>query len=176
MNILFSHHVKTGGTSVVDMLRLKFPETPHNHNILPTYLQIKKQKIDFSFATVRNPYDEFLDKYNYFDVINNKFKNINLFLDAIEKDGFRISGVPFLYLIPQHHYVINETYSVDDLIKIESFDVDCKRIINDKLGIDTDILHSNKTKNIKFKKLTNSQKERVYNIYEKDFSLLGYKK
>lgn len=173
-NIRFSHSVKTGGTSIVHMLRSAGLIVPHTHRPLPSLAQVKEQGIDFSFATVRNPYDWFLGKYNYFKRINEKYTSVNKFLNALEK-GMRKTDAPILWLVPQHVHVKNDTYEVDEIIRVENFEEDCKRVFG-KMGLDIPVLHKNKTKTKKVKTLTTKQKERIYKLYEKDFVLLGYEK
>ena len=55
--IRFSHATKTGGSSVERAIKTVYKDIKHNHKPLCTYAQANKQGIEYSFATVRNPYD-----------------------------------------------------------------------------------------------------------------------
>lgn len=168
--IRFSHPTKTGGSSVEKAIKTKYDYIVHNHKPLCTKAQANKQGIDFSFATVRNPYDRVLDMYNYFPKLKDNY-TLNQFVKKLTKGEFKK-----VWFLAQHYYVENNDYKVDDMLRIESFEEDWDRIIKKKLGIDMEMLHVNKTKEIKAKKLTKNQKELVYNYYKKDFELLGYEK
>ena len=82
MKVRYSHRAKTGGSSIVKALRTKWEDTPHTHRVLLSRDQVKQQGIDFSFATVRHPYEIVLDTYNYFKRINKNF-SLNEFITLL---------------------------------------------------------------------------------------------
>ncbi len=163
----------------------------HNHRPLCTKKQAEHQGIEFSFTTVRNPYDRVMDMYNYFKekgeeykklrkknkktisrkVFSDKFKSFDDFLSKL-CNGELSSN----WYLPQHFYVQYKDYKVDAILRIESFQEDWDRVIKGELGLDIDMIHANKTTKKEITSLTDSQKDMIYKYYEKDFILLGYSK
>ena len=108
--------------------------------------------------------------YNFFKRVHEN-KSLEQFIDELTT-GKLIN--PWFY--PQHRYIKSKDYQVNDIIRIESFEEDWNRVIKETLGIDIDMLHVNKTKEVKVDTLTLDQKERVYEYYKEDFIVLGYDK
>lgn len=171
MKIRFSHPTKTGGSSVVQAMRTVSPKFKHTHRILLTKVQAEKQGIDFSFATVRHPESRFISTYNYFKDLH-KY-SVDDFLSSILKGN---SVGKKIHYVPQHLYVVNNTYEVDDIIRMESYDEDWNRVINNKIGIEVKPIHFNKTEKKLITQLTSKQRDVVYDIYKEDYKLLGYKR
>ena len=170
MKIRFSHPTKTGGSSVQKIVKEKYEYVTHNHKPLCTYAQVVSQEIEFSFATIRNPYERVISMYNYFSIIHKDY-SLNEFINNLVSPSLNR-----LWLLPQHYYVENATYKVDDIIRFESYEDDWKRIIQQTLGIKKEPIHVNQTKTKLITNLKGQQKEKVYEFYKKDFDLLGYDK
>ncbi len=168
-NYIFLHPTKTGGTSVASALKQYSGSKCH----LPingfTVNKKKSYKNALVFATCRNPYDRVLSMYNYFGFL--KGTSFDDFLKMLKKNHLR--NVP---LYPQHLYVERGAFKVDELIRIESFEEDWKRVINGKLKITRSVIKENVTGNKRKIELLSSEKEIIYKIYEKDFKLLKYSK
>lgn len=169
-NIRFPHATKCAGISIEKALQTKYSYIQHSHRPLCSLEQAKYQKIDYSFTSVRNPYDRALDMYNYFYDLHNNY-TVTEFLEELTNGNLKK-----IWYAPQHIYVQNGDFKVDDIIRVEDMESGWDRIIKDTLGIDIDMLHINPTKNVLVKRLTKKEKEMVYDHYKEDFKLLEYKK
>ena len=144
----------------------------------------------FIFTIIRNPYDRVLSLYkNWFT----KYKTLDLFLNEIEKldlDNYQHNGIvterkDFNYknmtsnlkdikyfVLPQYYFIDNnENYKVN-IIKYEKFEI-LNKIL--KLKPKFKLKFKKKKKNNK-KNLTQSQKNKIYNIYKIDFDKFNFAK
>ena len=135
----------------------------------------------FKFAFVRNPFDRLASCYRHV-IQKGSLQNIqdnpnfyremsfNDFVDAILK--IQVSDMD-IHFRPQYTF-IPET--PDFLGKFENIEEDFK-IICEKIGIQCELLHQNKTDKIDFKKYyIKPIAEKVLKIYKKDFELFNYQK
>jgi hypothetical protein len=153
-----------------------------------------KEMIKFEFLTdkdseiftiIRNPYDRIISLHkNWF----NKYNTLDEFLDkliSMKLDDYPFNGIEtekknFDYLnmtdniddikyfvLPQYYYITqdNNDYSVD-VIKYEDMEK-----LNQKYGINLKYNNTQNTYNF-----TDSQREKIYNIYRKDFENFNYEK
>ncbi len=146
---------------------------------------------DKNFAIVRNPYDRAISLFNWWGG-SKRFTNFNNFLDTLEKmdlnnythEGIITENLNFNYknmtdniheckyhFIPQYKYVCDDN---GDKI-VNTFNFGNMQTLNEYLGINNIHFHFNgRSNNLKI--LTEYQKDRIYNIYRKDFELFGYDK
>lgn len=140
----------------------------------------------YIFTVIRNPYDRVISLYkNWF----NKYKTLDLFLDELEKlglDDYQHNGIItknkfFNYLnmtskladikyftLPQYYYIINnEDYKVN-IIKYDEIET-----LNKILKLN---LKFKPNKEISKNVLTESQKNKIYNIYKIDFDKFNFTK
>jgi len=68
------------------------------------------------------------------------------------------------FVLPQYYYIINDKNLNIDIIKFENLE-----ILNEKIKIECNFINNEKKNN-----LTNEQKEKIYNIYKKDFEYFNY--
>lgn len=152
---IFLHPTKTGGTSVINVLNLKKNHRPlHN----------KMGRGFFKFTTVRNPYERVISLYYFLK--HYETETMDDFLSQLDQLKFHIN------YLPQHKYThINGRQYVDKIFKLENLKTEFKEVFK------KDLIHINKSPVQQDKlKLTEDQKEKIYNIYRKDFELLNYKK
>ena len=200
-NIIFFHPGKTGGSSILHELKdLHLPKNfslnpkEENFNIMygwsqkyKIYLQhadlffYNKIGIDFkkynTIVSIRRPYERILsafyynnlsEKYIFEDFIKNYLKKIGI-------ENFFAKGHSINHFCPQISYFTDKNYQVSNIVKLENFQNDCK-----KIGL-IGKYHYSKTKcsNI-FKDYMDAYdqktKDIVYNLYKEEFLLFDYKK
>ena len=184
---IFIHIPKTGGSSIE--LALGLMKTTNGFGIHKnkaqqhfTWADYKKKfnrvfDISFKFSVCRNPYDRLISDYYWLPV--NAFTNgktIDEFIDyceSIVKKGKYNDGIYADHSMPQYKYIFNENNKlmVNKLFRFENF-----REIEEYLKNNFNISEVPKIHACicdEKVKLTDQQKDRVYNIYRKDFELLG---
>jgi hypothetical protein len=127
-----------------------------------------------NFTVVRNPYDRFISMFkdtqrrhdHFFRKNRNvKIKTIDDLISFIENTPDEIREVHFRSqssFISRHDVVLPEfVFDITNTVKIQEF-------LNVRMS------HMNLIKSDT--QLTPSQKKRIYDIYQKDFKLLGYEK
>ena len=163
---------------------------PFYHLTSKHMINIFKQKYlsSFSFSVVRNPYSLILSWYNEhrkdrYEKSIRDFYNISL-------DEWINKGCPTHWrhfnFNPLHQYkwICNENDEllVSYLIRIENYDEDIKFVYENlkqylpkDVTIDT-IMKTRRNESNKTQKLTETQKNKIYNIFIKDFELFNYLK
>lgn len=140
----------------------------------------------YKFSVVRNPYTKILSEFSW------KYKfEFNSEAKTYSDQDHKILFDRFLYKIEmgklktmrvysQHKYLYDDlgNLMVDDIIRFENFEEDCKKIFK-KMGVECEkIIHKNKAK-VELNKnllLDEKNKERIYNLYKIDFDTFGYQK
>lgn len=122
----------------------------------------------FVFTSCRNPYTRFVSSYNAFA---KDPRDINKYLD--EEGVERLLRVRFFPFLPQHAYMYKDGKKlVDYIIRFEKLK-EGWAYVQKKLGIKRKLPHIGKTKKVK---LSDKNKDIVYEIYKEDFELLGYER
>ena len=193
--IILLHPGKTGGTSIEHTLRdlylpgLKLESKVSDRKIMFGYDKEYKcylQHADLrlysilgvpykeykTICTVRNPYMRLLSCY-YYNGKSNKFEFEDFVLNHLPDMLARTNTAKHSsgHFCPQYYHA----YEADEIIKLEKFESDCKRV-----GLDVKY-HYSKTTGMKkhtnpMDMYTKKMKDVVYSLYKEDFTLLGYKK
>lgn len=166
-NIIFLQPTKTGSSSVLEGLsKLKIRK---NHEPI-TCGNISKVKEDntYSFLTVRHPYTRALSMYNFFGMFEGKC--FDYFLEYIKNNQDN------RLFTSQHRYYKFGTFTVDGIIKLETFDQDWEKILNKELELSVKPIHVNKDVRNTKKSLTKKEKDFIYELYREDFKIFNYKR
>ena len=128
----------------------------------------------FSFAVVRNPFNRIISEYFY---INKSFegKPINNFNENQFNTWLDTNLIKFDidHKLPQSSFL---DVPVDMVLKLENIDEDFKKL-NKVLGTNFKMDHTNKStvnKNKIVESLSKDTKDKIYNIFKKDFENFGY--
>ena len=132
-------------------------------NINPTFLK------DIIVTIVRHPYTRVHSLYKYFK----KHDNIDDFLDMLEN-----GRIESYFYQQQYKYLYNNNSLIDcDIIRFEHFTEDFN-LFKKKYNLNIKNIFNEKLQKNKFEKVTNSltdkQKQRIKNLYKKDFELFNY--
>ena len=176
---LYIHIPKTGGTS----FRNAFDNIIYIEHQTALSHEYKKQKMK-KVTIVRNPYERCLSAYlflkkggmkndtdiNYQEMIT-KYQNFKEFLRDLKGLMHEI-----IHFIPQHKFIEDESgILVDHILHLENIESDVKQLCN-KMKIDTcSIRKENTNKHKHYKTYYDKESQNiVYNLYKRDFELLGY--
>ncbi len=191
--IIFIHIPKCGGTSIEFAFDLKTPKDGYgikNRKAMQHYLwhDYKRELGDkifnnyFKFAIVRNPYTRFISEYYWCSIskIGNKGgQSIDSFITyckgIVDKRQYNKTA-HHDHFMPQYLYVYddNDSLKVNKLFKYENYQAVQKFMLN---KYNVKVGHVMKGKYDKNKViLTQSQKDRIYEIYKQDFIRFGYQK
>lgn len=191
---IFIHIPRTGGTTVETSMNLLFrpcgygTDPQNKKKAMQHYLWFDYKKKfglvyekTFRFSICRNPYDRLLSEYYWCRMkgIGHKSgQSINEFISFCEKmvtENNYTNSVLDDHFIPQHKYLYddNDNLMVDRVFRFENF-----KEIEEYLVTHHEAQPFKKINESKEEKLELSpeQKERIYNIYKKDFDLFGYAK
>jgi len=195
-NIIYMHPGKTGGTSIEHFLKNKYLNNKKlnakvsDQDIMFGYSEKYKfylQHADLRFyanfinknlkkyttiTSVRNPYDRLVSCY-FYNGKDKKFTFEDFVLNHLEKHITPNKNYAINHFCPQINFIKYNDYTVNKIIKFESFIEDCK-----KCGLD---IKQKLSKTIKRKKdyniyYNNKTKDIVYNLYKEDFEYLNYNK
>jgi len=193
--LCFIHIPKTGGTGIE--LQLKIMHKKYNlwgihkgrarqHYLWFEYKNILKNDYEnfLKFALIRNPYSRFISEYYYNDDFG--FKNKQSFDDFIETAKDIIENKKYYntlkndHFIPQTEFIYNENDNlmIDKVFKLENIQelgdyLVSKGYLNTYQNKKSNRSHRRK---LEIKDLTEEQKQKIYNLYQRDFLLLGYNK
>ena len=163
---------------------------PYYHLTSEEIINIFKNKYlnSFSFSVIRNPYDLILSWYNEHkkDSYEENIKHFySITLDEWIKKGCPTHWKHFKFNpLHQYKWIYNENNKllVSYLIRLENYNNDIKfvyeKIKNNlpkNITIET-ILNTRKNESISSHNLSQEQKDIIYNLFKKDFELLGYSK
>ncbi len=193
---IFVHIQKTAGSSIANVLsnidgtkRILYP-----HSFINS-IDFEKYNEYFKFCFVRNPWNRLFSWYkmmlkkgvhNYFsDYLLNNSSNFSEFLDLTdiiyEKSNLEWNGIhpyPKSISFNQLDYItdVNGNLLVNFIGRFESLEEDYNKIM-EKIGIpNLPLPHINKSTNGEYKYFyTDSDIEKVYNMYKRDIDYFGYK-
>ena len=194
--IIFVHIPKTGGTSIEKALKLTSRENGYGVNKEKKAVQhydyneyrysLGAEKFDkyYKFTISRNPYEKVISEFfwlkfkaklnednfqkktfdEYLDyckhIVNNKLYKLSIFHDHFK---------------PQHEFIYNnkDKLMINKILRFENFKYIKKFIL---LKFKKNLQHDNNNNKKEKIILTDEQKEKIYQIYHKDFILLKYDK
>jgi hypothetical protein len=193
--IILLHPGKTGGTSVEHALKEKYLATK-KLNVKQAdfdlmfgyskkdnlYLQhadlrfYKKKDIDFkeytTITTARNPYDRLVSCY-YYNGKDKKFSFEDFIVNQLPNHIENNKYYAINHFCPQIYFCKLGDYEVNNIIRLESFQEDLKKINL------TSKFHYSKTvsRSKNYQEYYNQKtKDLVYELYKEDFEYLNYEK
>jgi len=171
---LFVRIPKTGSTSVC-----RTTNRPFHHRTALEWRQslgVREFNSRFKFAFVRDPYDRFLSMFYFFGVFSRmRDADPNDFLAKVDWEEF--SKRPDADLVrPQSEYLFDDKGKslVDVVARFEDIDAEWAQIAA-RIGAEATLGHYRQCRKEKAD-LTPESKAKIYERYEADFTLLGYKK
>ena len=197
-NLIFIHIPKTGGTTVENYMRAidkpilqcgygKFKNVVFQHFNYKDYIKFfgNKGYNKFSkFSIVRNPYDRLISEYYWVkSKLNIGFKSnktfdffLNEVEDIVNNKKYDLT-IYHNHFIPQCEFICDNSdkIMVNKLFKFEEF----PKIIN---FLNKKSYNLRKKKNFNVSKnnkkiiLNNTQKNKIYELYKKDFEIFEYEK
>jgi len=190
---IFVHIPKAGGTSISKSLFNSFVGALGGHPYLSEYKEIYNEiefKNYFKFAFVRNPWDRLVSAYNFLKTggVSEQDKNwaksnIQQYenFDSFIKGWLNQKNIySYYHFIPQFEFVCLDglELAVDFVGYFENFEQDFK-FVADKLGIQAELQHLNKTKDRGKRKnyteyYTKETLKIVADVYQEDITLFGY--
>ena len=194
MKIIFIHIPKTGGTSIESALDCITKENGYgvvNNKAMQHYnwkdyknKYQNKFKNYYKFTVVRNPYDKVLSDYYWLknvakiDIDNFQNKNFDQYLsycEEIVKKKLYNKTKYHDHFLPQHKFIYddNDNLMINKILRFENFEYITKFI---KIRYKKDVKCLNKNNNSNKIILNQNQKNKIYEIYNKDFTLLSYPK
>ena len=191
---IFIHIPKTAGTSIEQFIRnkgknyLELIGVQYNRSLHHlTAHEIKKMypyqfNIYYKFAIIRNPYDRLLSEYYWTPVKGLGYKSgktkadfLYNVINIVSKSKY-LDNIYFDHFIPQHMFVYEgKNLLVDQLFKFESLDL-ASTVIQKNLDIHEPFPVLNKTDSSNRIYWTQRQKEKIYELYKKDFLMFNYEK
>ncbi len=194
-NLIFVHIPKTGGTTIEQSLSLMTKNNWYEikdgkacqHYLWKNYknkLPNAKFKNYFKFSICRNPYTRFLSEYYWCEIKgfgHRHNQTVDQFINSVqnicEKKQYNLS-IFHDHLLPQYKFIYddNNVLKIDKLFKFEKFEeieLFLKKKYIMKPFYKANSCRVRKKQQIQ---LTQIQKNKIYDIYQKDFVLLGYEK
>ncbi len=186
-NCIFIHVPKAAGTSVLQVLHGKDIHIQRDHCEIQAFRSANKDLYSeyFKFTFVRHPVDRIYSSYRYLlgggskmnnstlpKLINEKYPNFNDFIkEYLDQDRIRTT---FLFR-PQFTYFCNESYVplVDFVGRYESINDDFE-VIKSKLNLERNLPRVNVSEVKKQVDVDDEAKEKIFNLYKKDFEILNY--
>ncbi|MCB5250061.1 MAG: sulfotransferase family 2 domain-containing protein [Sulfurimonadaceae bacterium] len=185
-NIIFIHVPKSAGTSVSYAI---YGQTLGHFKAKDISNTIKNFEDCFSFGLVRNPYDRVYSAYNFvkqngtsvMGVKKNSVYQSDMFesFDSFVLNWLSVVDVTKEDYVFQPQYLFTHDDFYNQLVKkvwyvedMSTFEKEFKELS----GLNIKINHLNQTKENKKIELSDKVKEKIYEVYKKDFELFGYKK
>ena len=180
---IFVHIPKSAGMSLVHSI---YDLNTSNHDTWVEYYRRDKDKFFeyFKFAFVREPLDRFHSAYNYLSkngkseidrYWNEKYimpyKNIE---DFILKGGLDIASKKVEHFKPQTYYICKKNKIMVDFVgKYESLNTDIE-VIKNNLNLKFELAKVNENISSRIDYLSSNAKNKIHQIYEKDFLNFDY--
>lgn len=197
-NLLFIHVPKTGGTTVENYMKTidkpilcngygRFKNIVFQHFNYKDYIKFfgnKRYKNFVKFSIVRNPYDRLISEYYWskpkLNIGYKSNKTFDYFLNEVEDIVTNKKYELTIYhnhFIPQYEFICDssDNIMINKLFKFEEFE----KIINFLNKKNYDLRKKknfNVSKNDKKIILNNNQKNKIYELYKKDFEIFKYEK
>ncbi|WP_440903786.1 sulfotransferase family 2 domain-containing protein [Catenovulum sp. SX2] len=181
---IFIHIPKAAGKSVA--LAVYGDDKPGHYSVKDyLYYDQKHFEESFIFAFVRHPIDRFLSAYSFLkqggtshgdqcfsESVMSKYVDVNHFIeDWVDSRNINKKE----HFVPQAYYLKDNKGKVraDFIGKFESIEQDFFNLMN-KLRLDTQLSHSNRTKQKTELQVDESNIEKLKRVYREDFELFGY--
>jgi len=192
--VIFIHIPKTGGSSIETSLNCKNDSSGYGtkdgkarqHYTWKDYEKnyLNKYKNYYKFSIIRNPYTKVLSDYyflkNEAKITHNNFQNKSFdeYLDYckyIYENKLYSTTHYHDHFMPQYEFIYdnNNKLKVDKIFKFENFEEITKFI---KSKYNCIVGHEQKNKVLDKIILSEKQKNKIYEIYKKDFEILKYNK
>ena len=191
--LCFVHIPKTGGTGIEMQLQIMNKKKnlwgKHKGRARQHYLWFEYKKVlnddynnFFKFTLIRNPYSRFISEYYYSSDFG--FKNHQSFDDFIETAKDIIENNKYYdnlkndHFIPQSEFIydISNNLMIDKIFRLENIqELGYYLVENNYLNnYENKIVNKSHRKKLKKENLTKEQKDKIYNLYKRDFLLLNY--
>jgi len=192
---IFIHIPKTAGTSIeqfirdngrneINFLGVRNNRSLHHLTAIELLKEIKLFYQYYRFSMVRNPYDRFLSEYYWTPILNVGYKSgksktdfLNYVENIVKKKEY-FTNIYNDHFIPQYYFLFNKKNQllVNEVFRYENLD-DSVEYLKKKLNIQTTFPKLNYTNaNIQKEDWTDTEKERIYKIYNIDFIVFKYDK
>lgn len=186
-NCIFIHIPKAAGTSVLHALSGSTKHVQRDHCSAFNFKSADKKRFErsFKFAFVRHPVDRLLSVHRYLlsggNGTNNKRLSALINSEYRQFDDFALNYLDSMRLHtevlfrPQFSFLCNEYYEVmvDFVGKYEKIDQDFK-VVADKLDLNTTLPKSNVSKLSNESDISDDAREKIFDLYSKDFELFEY--
>jgi hypothetical protein len=193
---IFIHIPKTAGTSIEQFLKekgknnIEYLGVRNNRSLHHlTAFELKKElfyifDIYYKFSIIRNPYDRLLSEYYWTPIQGVGYKSNQTKADFITYVSNVVNKKLYFkniyndHFIPQYLFLYNNNNKllIDEIFRYEDLEWTVN-YLKKKLNINNNFPFLNKSlNNIEKTDWNHRQKERIYNIYQKDFILFNYSK
>ena len=186
-NCIFIHIPKAACTSVLHALSGSTEHVQRDHCSAFNFKSADKKRFErsFKFAFVRHPVDRLLSVHRYLlsggNGTNNKRLSALINSEYNQFDDFVLKYLDSMRLHtevlfrPQFSFLCNEYYEVmvDFVGKYERIDEDFK-VVADKLDLSTTLPKSNVSKLSNGSDVSDNVREKIFDLYSKDFELFKY--
>ncbi len=143
-----------------------------------TALELRDEVPDFNerykFTIVRHPYDRFLSMFYFFSALYGQgYDNPNDFLENVAWETIQ-KHHDYQFLRPQTDFICDNNHNVlvDYVGRFEALN-ESWGIIKKELGLTAELGHKRPAFRKK-EKLNEKSKQKVYELYRRDFEVLGY--
>ena len=144
----------------------------------PIYKSLDLNKFDFSFSSIRNPWERILSAYHKggWEHRRGEYPTFNSCVKAIKYDDISCSASKWHVTSLHRHLVRNDKLIVDHLIRVENLQEDFN-VVCDKIGIPKQQLpHINKSKHKHYTEYYDDETRKIVaEKYRKDIEYFGYK-
>jgi len=187
--LIFIHIPKCAGISVWNGLDLSIcpcnlisTTPPVLQHLLPKqlkghYISQKKWKNYTKFTIIRDPYDRVVSDYHWLKTVSEEFRNLSFdelltLREDVVKNNRYSENLYFDHFYPMYFYF--EEIEYDFVLRFENLAQELPRI-KKLYKIEKSFSKTNQTEHSSFI-LSDEQRERIYALYERDFSQFGYPK
>lgn len=184
--ISFIHIPKTGGSSIQKINKDNKIFNIYDHSIYNNK-NLLKNDYNIKFTIVRNPYARLVSAFFYLKngggqneldlSYKKKLDKYNTFDEFVENLNYNII-YEILHLVPQFEYLIdNNELLYTNILYLENINNDFKNFCfkYDLKNLNFPITNTSKHDNYKYYINKKDTRNKIYNLYKKDFELLNYK-